>query len=83
MRIMKKPFKLPAAFLNQLSEFSKGFYLVTINENNEFNTHCEFPDSVTELALINFVEIQSSTIQEIIRQRAIENSLGREDEEED
>jgi len=81
--VMKKtnPFKLPQAFLNQLDEFTKGYYLVTINDKNQFEINFQYPDQVTELALLNFVDMQSSCVQEVMRQRAVDRSLGDEEDE--
>lgn len=73
-----KPFKLPKAFINQLKEFTNGFHLVTINSQNEFETVVWYPDELTEMALLNYVDIQSTAVQEIIRQRAVD---GEPDEE--
>jgi hypothetical protein len=81
----KKPFKLPKAFLNNLGEFTNGYYLITVNELGEFETFMSFPDNVTELAMLNFADIQSTTLQEMARQKALDDmqSSGESSEEED
>jgi hypothetical protein len=76
-----KKFKLPVAFLNQLREFTNGYYLVTINENNGFETFVYYPDPISEMALLNFVDIQSTAVQDIIRQKAIDETDIDEDED--
>ena len=76
-----KPFKLPEAFINQLKEFTNGFHLVTINSQDEFETHVWYPNKIVEMAMMNYTDIQSTAIQEIVRQRAVESELPSEDEE--
>ena len=78
---MSKPFKLPAAFISQLKEFTNGFHLVIVNGANDFETHVWHPDKLTEMGLLNYVDIQSTSIQEIIRQQTIDRQLSTEDEE--
>jgi hypothetical protein len=78
---MKKPFKLPQAFLNQLQEFTKGYYLVTVNDKNEFDTFVHYPDSLTEMGVINYVDLQISTIQEVIRQQAVDRTTDTGEDE--
>jgi len=79
----KKPFKLPKAFLNNLGEFTNGFYLIVVNEVGEFETFMNFPNEATELALLNFADIQSSTLQEIARQRALDDMTAADEESEE
>jgi len=69
---MKKPFKLPQSFLNQLGEFTRGYYLITVNDQNEFETFFHHDDEVTEMALINYVDIQSGALQDMMRNQASE-----------
>lgn len=85
---MKKvPFKIPKAFLNQLKEFSDGFYLVTINETGAFETNSYFPTQTALMGLLNFMEIESSVLQEDLRTKALnklaEEENGEDDEEAD
>lgn len=75
-----KPFKLPEAFIKQLEEFTNGFHLVVVNSQNEFETYVWYPDSVSELALLNYLDIQSTATQEIIRQQSIDKALSEEDD---
>ena len=87
----KAPFKLPESFLNQLSEFTNGYYLVTVNEDMNFETFFEFPSQVVEEGLINHIEIEVGDFQQMLRdtvQGAISGTLsgeaddeGEEDEE--
>lgn len=76
----KKPFKLPQAFLNNLDEFTNGYYLITINEIGEFETFMNFPSPVSEIALLNFVDVQSTALQERNRQRIADETAGVDDE---
>jgi hypothetical protein len=83
VHMKKKPFTLPKAFVNQLKEFTNGFYLVTLDENFNFSSIPYYPSEAAEHALVNFMDIQSSLFQEAIRQRALgESGLQDGDEEE-
>lgn len=83
MKKKDKPFKLPKAFLTQLEEFSNGFHLVTINDEGDFDTYFWYPNRLSELGLMNYMEIQSTAVQEIIRQRAAECDVSEEEEEDE
>lgn len=75
-----KKFKLPRAFLNNLAEFTTGYYLVTLDQDGNFEVHANYPNQSIELALINFIDIQSTMTQELLRQKAIDdNSEGDEE----
>jgi hypothetical protein len=76
-----KPFKLPKAFIKQLEEFTNGFHLTVVNSQNEFETYVWYPNSIAELALLNYIDIQSTATQEIIRQQAIDGVLEDQDDE--
>lgn len=77
----QKPFQIPKAILSMLEECTTGFYLVSINENGEFDTHVYYPTPSAELSLINFVDIQSTAAQEILRHNVIEDNLDQDDED--
>ncbi len=74
-----KHFKLPQSLLTQLNECSLGYHLVIVNDRHDFETFVSYPDAVTEMALINYIDIQTSAIQDRIRAQA---SFGDEEEEE-
>lgn len=76
-----KPFKIPKAFLTQLEEFTKGFYLVVIDDENNFQTYSEYPDVLTELGMLNFVDIQTTAMQKAIREEVAEIDLEELDDE--
>lgn len=76
-----KPFKLPEAFLKQLKEFTKGYYLITLNDQDEFETFTHFPNFPTQLGLLEFTNIQTTAAQEVFRQQAIDSSFNEEDED--
>ena len=78
----KKPFKLPKAFLNQLNEYTNGYYLVTVNENMEFETHFNFPNELVQLGIINHIDIESSDFQEMLR-HPFDLDFEESDDEED
>ena len=84
LKSMKQdPFTLPPSFLNQLQEFTTGFYLVSLNENGEFNTHSYFPTPASAMALLNFLEVESGAMQEGIRAQASARALEEDEEGED
>lgn len=79
----KRPFELPVAFISQLKEFTNGFHLVIVNDEQDFETYSWHPNKAIEMALLNYIDIQSTALQEIIRQRTIDRELpnpGDEDE---
>lgn len=77
----KDSFELPKSFLTSLDEFTNGYFLVTLNEKNQFKVYLNYNNQeATELAMINFVDIYANSVQESIRQRAIEDILKEEDE---
>ena len=78
----QESFKIPASFLGQLEEFTTGFYLVSLNEQGEFETNSYFPTPASAMALLNFLEVESGAMQESVRQRAIEK-LDESDDEQD
>ena len=79
---MNKPFKLPQAFLTQLGEFCNGYHLVIITQEGNFETHTWHPDKLSEMGMLNYLDIQSTAIQEIIRQQTIDRQLSRDDDDE-
>lgn len=82
----KSPFKLPESFLNQLSEFTNGYYLVTVNEDMNFETYFEFPSQVVEEGIINHIDIEINDFQMQLRdniQNRVEEMVEDEDEDED
>lgn len=68
-----KKFKFPIAVLNQINECSNGFFLVVVNEKKEFEVFQNLENPVTQLGLINFLEIFSGSMQENMRQKPLFN----------
>lgn len=80
----KDSFELPKSFLTSLDEFTNGYFLVTLNEKNQFKVYLNYNGQESiELAMINFVDIYATSVQESIRQKAIEDILKEDAEEED
>lgn len=79
----KRPFKLPVTFLKQLGEFTAGYYLIVINSDGDFETYTQSDCQVNELALINYLDMQGDILQEVIRNRAIEEAMGGKSDEDD
>ena len=70
--MQSKGFKLPAKFLEQLGEFSRGYYLVVINELGEIESFEGFDNPAIKLALANFVDAQVSAMQQHLRNKALQ-----------
>lgn len=69
-------FELPKSFLTQLNEFTKGYFLVTLDENGMFKTYADYNNNQsTELAIINYIDIYASSTQEAMRQDALSQIL--------
>jgi len=69
---MERPgFKLPRPFLSQLGEFSRGYYLAVVNERGEIESFESYDNPAIRLALLNFVDAQSSAQQEHLRNQAL------------
>lgn len=76
----KKSFRLPKAFLTQLKEFTNGFVIIAIDQNQNFNHYNHFPNDVAEMAIVNHMDVLSEQLQEHIRSSG---ALTSDDEEED
>ena len=69
---MERPgFKLPRQFLTQLGEFSRGYYLAVVNDRGELESFESYDNPAIRLALLNFVDAQSSAQQEHLRNQAL------------
>jgi len=77
-----KGFKLPDKFIEQLGEFSRGYYLVVVNELGEIESFEGFDNPAIKLALINFVDAQVSAMQQHLRNKALHVEEMIEEEEE-
>lgn len=83
MKKLKK-FQFPKALLNQIDSCTKGFVLVVVNEDNQFETFQSLADPLTQVGMVNFLEIFSTTTQAIIREQARDQfSTETGDDEED
>ena len=60
-------FKLPESFLNQLNEFTNGYYLIVVNNQNNLETYFEFPNQITELGIIQHLAIESADFQSYLK----------------
>ena len=67
---MKSPnsFKLPPAFLSQLGEFTTGYFLVTVNEQGQFETFVQSDNPVTRLGLLKFTGMILDTLESSLEQ---------------
>lgn len=64
-----RKFQFPKSVLNQINECSKGYFLVIVNEENKFEVFQNLENPVTQLGLVNFLEIFSNGMQETMRSR--------------
>lgn len=75
----QKSFKLPKTFITQLKEFTNGFVIIAIDQNQNFNEYQYFPNDVSEMAIINHMDVLSERLQEHLR--ASESVIEDDDEE--
>jgi len=66
-----KPFEIPKALLEQLDECTKGFFLLTVNENGDFDMFQSYSDTVTELGVTNCLNVHFNAMQEVVKQQAL------------
>ena len=78
----KTKFKFPKALLNQVSECSNGYFLVTISEDNKFDVHQDLGDPLKHVGMVNFLEIYATTAQNNLRERPGQRN-GDEGQEQD
>jgi len=82
-------FKLPKHFLNQLGEFTRGYYLAVVNERGEIESFESYDNPTIRLAIINFVDAQTDAMQDHFRNQALkleeqaERPIEEEDDDED
>lgn len=62
---MERPnsFKLPQSFLSQLGEFTTGYFLVTVNEQGQFETFVQADNPVTRLGVLKFTGMVLETLE--------------------
>lgn len=56
------PFKFPNKLVNQIDEFSDGFFLVVINTEGEFEVFQTLDSPVKSMAMHNFLQIYTNNI---------------------
>jgi hypothetical protein len=64
-------FRLPKPFLQQLGEFTRGYYLAVVNECGEIESFESYDNPAMRLAVVNFVDAQASAMQEHLRNQAL------------
>ena len=64
-------FKLPKPFLNQLGEFTRGYYLAVVNERGDIESFESYDNPTVRLAVMNFVDAQTSAMQDHLRNQAL------------
>ena len=64
-------FRLPKPFLQQLGEFTRGYYLAVVNERGEIESFESYDNPAMRLAVVNFVDAQASAMQEHLRNQAL------------
>jgi sulfur transfer protein SufE len=78
-----KKFKFPKSVLNQIHECSSGFFLVVVNEKNEFEVFQNMDSPAIQLGMINFLDIFSASMQEQMRSRPMIGGQVKQDENEE
>lgn len=63
-----KSFKLPQSFLSQLGEFTTGYFLVTVNEQGQFETFVQADNPVTRLGVLKFTGMILDTLESNLEQ---------------
>ena len=80
-------FRLPKPFLQQLGEFTRGYYLAVVNERGEIESFESYDNPAMRLAVVNFVDAQASAMQEHLRNQALrmeeETEQATEDEDDE
>jgi len=77
-----KPFELPAAFLKQLNEFSRGGYiLIRANTNGAPEVYVQFDDMLTAIGMIRYTKMWSTALDELNEENVIENIKNENDPE--
>lgn len=80
-------FRLPKPFLQQLGEFTRGYYLAVVNERGDIESFESYDNPAMRLAIVNFVDAQASAMQEHLRNQALrmeeETEQAAEDDDED
>lgn len=56
-------FKLPKAFLSQLGEFTTGYFLVTVNNEGQFETFFQSDNPITRLGMLKFSGMVLDTLE--------------------
>jgi hypothetical protein len=64
-------FKLPKQFLTQLGEFSRGYYMAIVNDRGEIESFESYDNPVIRLALLSFMDVQVSAMQQSIKNQAL------------
>jgi len=62
---------VPRKTLNELTEFTTGFLLVARDEAGEFRTFVDLADSSTELAFIQYLDLQIDVRKEHIKSQCL------------
>jgi hypothetical protein len=64
-------FRLPKQLLTQLGEFTRGYYLSVVNDRGEIESFESYDNPAIRLAVLNFVDAQSSAMQEHLKNQAL------------
>ena len=71
----RKKFEIPKALLEQLDECTKGFFLLTVNEDGDFDMFQSYSDTVTEMGVTNCLNVHFSTMQKVTERQAFEQMM--------
>lgn len=59
----QRGFQIPASFINQLEEYTRGYMLIVCNEKGELSAYEAYDNPVIKLGLINFADMHVSAEQ--------------------
>lgn len=76
----KMKFTFPKHLLNQIEECTNGYFLVTLNDELEFEVYQDLKNPAVNLGMLNFLEIYSTSAQQNIRDKSV-NQLGEAETE--
>lgn len=74
---------IPNKLLEQISEHSRGFMLLTINNNGDFEIYTQHDDTVSRLGMLYFIELHVNTIKVALEESALTNTVNQESSDDD
>lgn len=73
-------FVFPKQLLNQLAECSNGFFLVAVNQDNQFEIYQNLNSPILHMGMMNFLDVFSDSMQEQLRSKPLGGMPGGENQ---